>query len=204
MQFLWVCALLMLSVSGLFARLSLRLSLSAPALKLLSVEWAQNAFEWLFEFVSRYEIITPVARRKNSLILKLFKFIITNEMCTGEFNFGNKQVLIFTQCLLAFLLAQLVLPPPHSLETNKNNTHTHTPATAAAFSQFSSYHFSTLLTLQHCLNHNNNNKSKPNNNSKNNNIFKLWSVARVFFSVFQFFLLFMFYTRARENNNKRR
>lgn len=106
--------------------LSFRLSLSAPALKLLTVEWAQDAFEWLFEFVSRCKIITPVARRKNSLILKLFKFIITNEMCTGEFNFGNKQVLIFTQCLLAFLLAQLVLPPPHSLETNKNNTHTHT------------------------------------------------------------------------------
>lgn len=46
-------------------------------------------------------------------------------MCTGEFNFGNKQVLIFTQCLHAILLAQLVWPP-HSLETNKNNTHTHT------------------------------------------------------------------------------
>lgn len=54
----------------------------------------------------------------------------------------------------------------------EQHAHTHTPATAAAFSQFSSYHFSTLLTLQHCLNHNNN-KSKPNNNSKNNNIFKL-------------------------------
>lgn len=82
-----------------------------------------------------YKIISPVARRKNSLFLfflELFKFIITNEMCTGEFNFRDKQVLILTQCLLAFLLAQLVWP--HSLETNKNNTHTHTQATAAAFS----------------------------------------------------------------------
>lgn len=95
-----------------------------------------------------YKIITPVARRKNSLFLfflELFKFIITNEMCTGEFNFRNKQVLILTQCLPAFLLAQLVWPPPHSLETNKNNTHTHTQATAAAFSQFSSYHFPLFL-----------------------------------------------------------
>lgn len=48
-------------------------------------------------------------------------------MCTDEFNFENKHVLIITQCLLAFLLAQLVWPPsPYSLETNKNNTHTHT------------------------------------------------------------------------------
>lgn len=173
--------------------------------------WVSSICIWVTFWVCIvYQIITPVARRKNSLFLfflQLFKFIITKEMCASEFNFENKQVLIFTQCLLAFLLAQLVWPPsPYSLETNKNNTHTHTrkqqllrflSSPLTIFPLFSLYSIVSTTTTTTT-------RASPTTTAKIIIFLNCEALREFFFSVFQFFLLFMYNTRARENNNKRR